>query len=310
MEKKGAIIIVLICMILVILAINFNVMDILKKTITGQASTTQTVSLNISVSSGNPFVYFITPVSAVTLTDAPNPTYLTINFSANDSDGAANLNNVTAAVNLTKATEALRMNSSCAVKDFSGNYANYSCNVTLWWFDGDGDWTIYANISDLNSNIAVNNTKTVTLNTLTGFVMSPSALTFGSLTPGTYNQTPTNYLLLNNTGNVDISSGNVQINATDLRGETTSSQALYAGNFSASPYTGGNIECNITASATQMVNKTFTGVANTILAAGNYTINDGTAQERVYLCLREIGGELSQQYYSTQNLGSWTVKIV
>ena len=164
--------------------------------------------------------------------------------------------------------------------------------------------------SKIITNTAINSTKNLTVNTLTGFVMSPSALSFSTLTPGTYNQTPSNHLTLNNTGNQNITSGNVEVNATDLRGETNSAQALWAGNFSASPYTGGYIECNITASATQLVNMTYTGVTNVVLPKGNYSINDGnTGQEKMYFCLREVGPELAQQYYSTASLGAWTVKI-
>lgn len=253
---------------------------------------------------------YSTNLAAITLTDAPSPTFVVINFSVTDPDGAVNLNNDSAALNLTKAGEELRYNSSCAVKDYSGNYANYTCNVTMWWWDAAGSWTVYANITDLGANLAINGTHTVTVNSLKGFVMSPSALTFSSMNAGTTNQTPTNNILMNNTGNVDIASNGVQINATDLVGETNADKFLWAGNFSASPYTGGNIECNITASATAMANMSYTAVTNTILAAGNYTIGDGTAQEKVYLCLREAGVELTQQQYSTDALGSWTVKIV
>jgi hypothetical protein len=203
------------------------------------------------------------------------------------------------------------MNSSCAVKDYEGSYANYTCNVTMWRWDAAGnDWKVYANISDLDNNVFVNDTITFTVNTLKGFVMTPSSLTFSSMNAGSTNQTPTNYILMNNTGNTDISSGNVQINATDLVGETTPSKFLWAGNFSASNSTGNKIECNITASATALANMTYTGVVNTALLAGNYTGNDGTAQENVYLCLREAGAELTQQYYSTNQFGSWTVKVL
>ena len=280
--------------------------------ITGKATDEQTVSVNISVTSGAPVIYAIyNQSSAITLTDAPNPTFVIINFSVTDPDGAVNLNNASASLNLTKSGEELRYNSTCAVKDYEGDYANYTCNVTMWWWDASGyNWKIYANITDLGANLAINDTQFITVNTLKGFVMTPSVLNFASLAAGSTNQTPTNNILMNNTGNVDIGSNGVQINATDLEGETTPGQFLWASNFSASPLTGGNIECNITASATQMVNMSYTAVANTILPAGNYTKNDGTAQEEVYLCLRRVGVELTQQAYSTTSFGTWTVKVV
>jgi len=310
---KSVVMILLISFILIIPLISAGFFESTWNKITGMGSSTSPVTLNISVTSGAPTVYAVYNLSsAITLTDAPSPTFIIINFSVTDPDGAANLNNASAAINLTKAGEELRYNSSCAVKNYGGNYANYTCNVTLWWWDASGvDWKIYANISDLGGNIGVNGSNFVTVNTLTGFVMSPSALTFATLVAGATNQTSANDpLILNNTGNYDITTNNVKINSTDLVGETNPSKFLWASNFSASIYTGGNIECNITASATQMVNMSDTAVANTILSAGNYTINDGTGQENVYVCLRKIGVELTQQQYSTNQFGSWSVKIV
>jgi len=276
--------------------------------ITGRASTTQNLLVNISVTSAPPIIYNISGLGAITLTDAPAPTYATINFSVNATNGAATLNNASAMINLTRAGQPLVMNSSCAVKDWSTNFANYTCNLTLWWWYNAGPWQVYANISDLGSNIAVNGTHTITVNTLTGFALSPSAVTFASISAGAVNQTPTNYFTLNNTGNANTTT--IQINATDLVGETDHSKFLWASNFSASNFTGGKIECNITTSATQMVNMTYTTVGSAVLNVGNYTKNDGaTGQDKMYLCLRKAGYELSQQQYSTGQFGQWTVKI-
>lgn len=280
--------------------------------ITGYGSATQPVTLNISVSSGSaPIVYNVSDLGAVTLTDGPSPTYITVNFSVSDADGASNLDNTSAMVNLTRASEELRINSSCAVSDYGGDFANYTCNVTMWWYDVAGDWVVYANISDLNSNLAINNTNNRSFGSLTGIVMYPSAVTFTSILAGNLNTTPTDNLVLNNTGNVDVASGNVEINATDLVGETTNATFLFAGNFSGSTFTGGSIECNASSvSATALVNYTYTGIVSSVLAAGNFTLEDGTGEEKIYLCLVEAGAELTTQQYSTLRYGSWTIQIM
>jgi hypothetical protein len=276
--------------------------------ITGKASSTQNLLVNISVTSAPPVIYNVSGLSSVTLTDAPSPTFVIVNFSVNASNGVSTLNNATATVNFTKAGQPLVINSSCAVKDWSGNFANYTCNVTLWWWYNAGSWQVYANISDLGSNTAVNGTNTVTINTLTGFTLSPSAITFSSLSAGAVNQTPTNYFTLNNTGNTNTTT--IQINATDLVGETDHSKFLWASNFSASNFTGNKIECNVSGSATAMVNMTYSTVSNVNLYVGNYTKNDGTTgQDKMYLCLIKAGPELTQQQYSTGQFGQWTVKI-
>lgn len=310
-KREIAVAVIILSLMLILPLISAGFFQETWNKITGKASSTQNVTLNISVTNSPPWIYNVSGLSSVTLTDGPSPTFVIVNFSANDSDGASNINNVSARVNFTRNGQPLRTSSSCSVKDFVGNYTNYTCNVTLWWFDQSGPWTVYANISDLNGNLATNGTNTITLNTLTGFVMSPPALNFTNLVAGSSNNTPINHLLLNNTGNVNISTGSVQINATDLVGESTPNRFLFAGNFSASPYTGGAIECNVSGSATAMVNKSFTGVSNSVLAAGNYTVNDGiNGQEHLYVCLREVGSELTQQQYSTYKWGPWVVQIV
>jgi hypothetical protein len=305
--KRESGIVILILLILIVPMVSAGFFQDLKNKITGEA-TTANVQMNLTVSSGNPVIYNMILPSATTLIDGPSPTFIVINFSANDSDGASNLLNTSASINISKAGDSARFNSSCAMINSGGFTANYTCNVTVWWFDGDGQWVVSANISDSNAHVVSNTTKNITINTLTGFVMAPPALNFSTLTPGTYNITPTNFLTYNNTGNQNIAG--IQINATDLRGETTPGQAIPAANFSVSIYTGGYIECNITASAIALVNMTLTNLTTSLLPRGNFTVNDGnTGQERNYFCLRHVGGELTQQYYSTQGFGSWTVKI-
>ena len=285
------------------------------KKITGKA-TSQQVELNISVGAGNPpSITFLTVSSPVDLNEGPSSTPVEVNFTVNDPDGAGNINDSSAYVNFTKAGEDLRFNSSCIKTASAGNEANYTCTVTMFWFDGAGVWNISALISDINSNTGTNNTETLTVNTLTGFVAAPAALTFPTINPGTFNTTATNDpVVLNNTGNQDITDGNIQINATNLRGETDSNLALYSGNFSVGNSTGAaDPECDTSGNTASRMNETsgnYATVKGTSLPAGNFTINDGTAQEELYFCLVYAGQELTQQAYSTSQEGAWTIKVV
>jgi hypothetical protein len=306
--KKGEIVtIVFITLILVVPFISAGILGNAWDKITGKA-TSSPVTISVSVTSAPPVIYGISYTTPIVLTEGPSLTYVVMNFSVNATNGAASLNNASAMLNITMAGQQTRVK-ACTIKDWSGNYANYTCNITMYWYDKEGVWTIYANISDFGGNYITNSTNTVTVGTTTGFVMSPTALTFSNIIAGSTNQTATNDpITLNNTGNQNIS--NVTINAIDLAGETDHNKFLFASNFSAGIYTGGNIECNVTASATAMINKTDTQVANAILNLGNFQLNDGsTGQEQLYVCLRKAGYELTQQAYSTTGLGSWTVKI-
>ncbi|MFA5952961.1 MAG: hypothetical protein WC812_00010 [Candidatus Pacearchaeota archaeon] len=272
--------------------------------VTGKV-TTSPVDLNITVTSGSaPLIYSVqnstmTDVSSG-LNEGPNPTYITINFSVSDTDGNANINDSSARINFTKTGETTRENLTCTESGSSGNYANYTCNVTMWWWDGAGLWNITAYISDINSNSGINDSQKFSVGTTAGFQVTPSSLTFSSISPGATNQQATNDpMSLNNTGNLVR---NVQINATNLYGEQNNVYALGASNFS--------VNTADACAGTAMVSQTYTSISGASLPIGNYTINDGTAQEQLYFCLDSSNSNLISQSYSTSEAGAWTIKII
>jgi hypothetical protein len=289
-------------------------LDWVKTKITGKL-TSQPFNMSVAVGNNAPQIpsIFLSTSSIYLVENNKNDTI--INFSAHDSDGWANLNDASAKVNITDGTMT-RTNSSCVRYQQSGNNTNYSCTISIWYFDAPQMWNITAFIQDVSS-ASGSNTSNLTINQLVAFVMGPSALTFSgaTVTPGNNNVTSNNDpLLLNNTGNANIASGSVQVNATNLRGETTSTLAIWAANMSVGTSQGGNppTECG-GAGATNMASTyAYTAVAGSALSRGNYSGNDGsTGQEQLYVCIRTVGSELTSQTYSTLNSteGSWTVKI-
>ncbi len=235
-------------------------------------------------------------------TEAPAITDVIVNFSVYSPAGAGNLNHGTAMANITGDTT--RTNSTCFNMVASGDYANYTCNITMWWWDGAGTWNIIAYIEDDQTNSVMNTSTSFFVGERAAFVMSPSVLTWPGIAPGSTNQTSNNDpLLLNNTGNDIIVALGIEINSSNLRGETNSTQALWAGNFSVSWDEGSAppAECG----GTVMSRSSLEGIDTANLTKGNYTANDGTAQERLYFCLKLTGTELSSQSYSTANETEW-----
>ncbi len=281
--------------------------DFLKKlTITGKADSAN-VALSITVTSGSaPIILKIynesmTDVSSGT-NEGPTATYVIIKFNASDSDGIANLNNATAKINFSRTGESTRENTSClfVAGQSSANSANYTCNITMWWFDSPGIWDISAYIADLNSNIAYNHTsKNFTVGTTDGIKANQTSLTWPSISPGATNTEANEFIGINNTGNRARS---VYVNASDLIGASNANYALGASNFSAKNAAG----CEGTA----LVNRTDTNITSiTVLADGNYTLNDGTAQKNLYICLETSNANLIAQSYTTAALGSWIAKV-
>jgi len=260
------------------------------------------VDLNITVTSGSaPSIYSVTSITDVSSgpNEGPSPTYMIINFSVSDADGFSNINLTSATLNITNGGNS-RENLTCSNYWALGNLANFTCNITLWWFDSTGAWTMYAYVKDYNNNAGNNNTETFSLGTTAGFQVSPVSLNFNEISPGSTNEQATNDpMKLNNTGNLARS---IQINATNLYGESNSNYAIGAANFS--------VNTADACGGTSMVAQTYTSVLGASLPIGNYTVNDGTGQENLYYCIDNTNADLTAQYYSTLQAGSWTIKIV
>jgi len=272
------------------------------RTITGRV-TSGTASINISVGASPS----ITTVSTLAAQDVSENTvkYVVFNFTAYDGDGAADLNSTAAIIRINRTGETDRVNSTCSTDGSSfGNYQNFTCRLDLWYFDGAGGWSINATIKDVGGNVATNQTQIFTVNPLTAITLHPSSLTWPSVAVTDTNTLSNNDpLVLNNTGNVDISSPNVEITAIDLFGEVTPSDIIYAGNFTVD-------ETNACDAGPVMVNGTATGVTGSVLNAGNNSVNDGsTGQEQLYFCLEALNPGISSQSYSTAQGGAWTIGV-
>jgi hypothetical protein len=280
---------------------------VFKDWITGKAQT-QNAVLNITVTGGRaPIIMGVynntmTDISSGT-TEGPSLTYVTIVFNASDADGVGNINNATAKINFSKTGEATRQNTSClpVTGQTSPLSMNFTCNITMWWFDGPGIWDISAYITDLSSNTAYNNTvKNFTIGATNGLLANQTTINWSAINPGATAQEAQQIMGLNNTGNQQKS---VYVNSSDLRGDTNAAYALGANNFSVKNAAG----CGGTA----MVNRTDTNVTSVQLPRGNYTWNNGTAMANLYFCLESSNANLISQSYSTGPAGSgaWIIKL-
>ena len=284
--------------------------------ITGELSSQPT---NVSVS--------VTGVNAVTInvfnntltgsvTDPTDDSLNNIEFfvTVTDSDGVNDINDSSVNATFSKTGQPTRTNSSCVlVGDIDSNSANFSCTISMYYFYEIGSWNITVFGNDLGNTTAQANTSQIfQYNQLQAIKISPTSLTFPSVSPGDVNQTSDNDpTLINNTGNFDVTLDNVQINAINLAGVTISTDFIFAANFSVGIFTGSTVECNST--ATNLVNGTDTFINDTILPPGNNSLsysNSTSGQEQIYYCIQNVPSSISSQTYSTSTLGSWTVKIV
>jgi len=178
----------------------------------------------------------------------------------------------------------------------------------MWYWDEAGLWNVTVYAEDNQGASALNKTTTFQYNLLEAFTISPNTIYWTSLSPGQTNQTAANFTTLNNTGNAEIASGNIQIEAVNLYGPL--SYYIDVGNITASNNSLASLLCNLTGTGNQLQNSTFVGITGANLSRGNLSEGGGKAQETIYYCMTKVPKTIPSGVYDTSTGGAWTIKII
>ena len=301
--KRGKIIIafLVISLITIIPLISAGFFDEIYSKITGKA-TSDTTALNITIGNAEPTITWVESISSKNPTE-DTITSITFTFTVTDTDGYINVDTNSAKAYFQKGGETTRSNLSCVNTDNSGDDANFSCTIDMWYFDLNTDWTINVTAKDINDAYAENSSTTFTYNILPAMKMSPTSLGWPSVSlTDTDTGSDDDPIVINNTGNDNGLTINVA--SYDLEGEDTNTEYIFANNFTVGLTSEG-------CSGTAMVNNTGTEVGSAVLNKGNHSINDGsTGQEEIFFCLKGVPQDISAQSYSSAAFGAWTVEIV
>lgn len=239
----------------------------------------------------SPWIYYVESVTE-TPTEAQNKT-IYVAFNVTDADGVANLNDSTALVRISLG-DIERNSSSCSGAAMNDTHKGYNCSITIAYYDLGGTWSVNASIMDNNTNAAENTTQTLTMNDLTAVTLSLSEMGFGTVTSGDQDQASTdNPLVLNNTGNTNISQ--VNVTAYTLEGVTNNSYIIGVGNFT--------FNVSDSANGVSMINATAVTVP-----AANVSVHSDSEQfsESLYLYMDVPLGLLAQQYIS---ISEWVLEV-
>ncbi|MFH1291530.1 MAG: hypothetical protein ABIH79_03210 [archaeon] len=163
--------------------------------------------------------------------------------------------------------------------------------------------SINVTIEDDSGESAENSSTNFTYNLLTAMVMSPTALEWGTINLTDTDIPSTSHpIVINNTGNDE--SLNISVEGYDLQGDETTTDYIYAHNFTVDNATDG-------CSGNTMSNATNVTILSAILERGNNTLNFANAtsgQEQLYFCLKGVPSDISTQDYSSGAL-VWTIRI-
>jgi hypothetical protein len=262
-------------------------------------------SINITVGNNPPTIGWVEVITSKSPTE-DLPTSITFNFTATDVDGYLNINVSTAESRFQLADEVTRSNLSCVNWSQSEDDVNFTCNISMWYFDKADDWIINVTIKDINNAPGENSSTNFSYTKFAGMKMSPTSLEWDEVWLATANEGSNNDpILINNTGN----DGPISINVTalNLQGEETTDEYIYAHNFTVENATEG---CS--GAATAMSNDTSINITSAILYKGNHSLhhkNATSGQEQTYYCLKGIPQNIGPQSYSSA-YGAWTITVI
>ena len=229
-----------------------------------------------------------------------------IEFTAiiNDTNGNINASSITA--NISNAA-VLSSNTSCVRVSGDGTGANFSCTVSIDFFNVPGDWRVSVEAQDNASNFAQNSTTYFTLQQTTAMNISSSAMSFPQGSPGDTNITAsTGAVVVQNIGNKIYL--NISVTGINLLGDSVGSTTkIFAGNFTVSNATGSNAECtNTSRIGASLVNATAINIE------GANTTRGPVAKNNLYFCITALPPDVTKQTYSTggsPDEDDWTIAV-
>jgi len=307
MMKRGIYVIitlgVILSILLIVPLISAGLSDWFKAIITGKLGS-QTTNISISVAGANAAQIIFVETIGNRDANESGIRSITFNITMSDPDGVLDLNDTSVNASFSMVGYTTRFNSTCTwIMDVSTTAANYTCEIEMYYWDANGDWTINVSGTDLgNTTFVYNDTTNFQYNELKAMVIHPPNLTWPGVSIGAQNQTSDNDpTYINNTGNYN---GEVKVTAINVHGETNSSEFIPAANFSIGTVTTGTNECN----KTLLVNASAETIISSNASRGNLSVGAGVGQEELYYCITEVPSTgISSQTYSTTSAGSWTI---
>ena len=190
---------------------------------------------DVTVDNAAPTIGTVNAPASITLNGGTTKVVI-VNFTATDTNGVGDLNDSTAQVTLSKAGETDRSSTvACSILSSSGTDTEYSCSITMQFYDGAGSWNVNASVEDNTGVLVYNDSQSSTVNALDYITQDVTSVSWSSVSVGTNDAESTAPIVLTNGGNQDYS--NVSIKGYGATG-TTYSDTIAANLFSVDDQTG------------------------------------------------------------------------
>ena len=279
--KKGLYIVAVFVSVLLIGLVSAGLLGDIRNALTGHVAQ-QDTNVSVTVFGADPVTI---EVDNSTLTGGVTPiengiTYVNVYAKVCDPNGFNDINVSSVSATYTNNTET-RSNSSCVnISNIDSQCLNFSCNVTMYYWDAPGFWNINVTANDYgNQTPQYNDSQTFSYNLLKALVISPNQLNWTGIYPTAVNETADNDpTVVNNTGNYN---GTINLTGLDLYGLTITSEKFGVDNFTVEIV---NASCG-TGDSVFLVNATDSLVTNSVANRGNLSAGSGAGQEELYYCI-------------------------
>jgi hypothetical protein len=296
--KKGLYLVLSFFLVLLIMSsASANLLDSIKNIFTGKAAS-QPQDVSVQVSGKKAVIIEVPTISSSPIEGGVRIVFFTANVS--DPNGVNDIvdSSIGTLINYGAITRVGTCNWS---QDISTTKANYSCNVTMQYWDSpspSASWKLNVSATDKGNKTMINQSAVFTYSEVKSLTISPNSLTWDSISSGDTDQNSTNDpTIINNSGNYN---GQIKVTGIDLKGESINTEVIPASSFTVGPTNGA--EC----SATSLVNGSAVAIGSSNSNPGNLSAGGGAGQSQLYYCIPAVP-ELSSQNYSTLGGGIWTI---
>ncbi len=248
------------------------------------------------------------------------------NVTVFDLDGATDINLTQTFLNVSYTNcngESRNRGALCtnqSVPSATSNTLSFTCTVTFQYFDcasnETNSWKVNATTKDIFAGArGENSSQNQSINSLTAVTVAPLSITLSNLTVGVANVTSDNNNTINNTGNTQALT--VELNSTNLVGNVLTGFVLYAGNFTSATANSTGAQTNATGlnnvcQGTQLINYDFIVTANSTASYGFLPkVQTDAGNPNQFITNRycvNLVPSLPRQNYTTSAEGAWTLK--
>jgi hypothetical protein len=174
-------------MVLMLMAVMIVGIGIVYAASCGSGSTSCSLTASTEITGTAPTIEIVSVGTGTATLTANDDTNYDVWFVANDINGVADLNDLSALASVNKTGDsASPISTSCTPTDLNATATNYTCTLVFPFHMGAGIWSVHVQVNDTTNNQATDDTQHITVNSLDALAYS-NAISFTSLAAGSNN---------------------------------------------------------------------------------------------------------------------------